>query len=350
MAVVTGASRGLGLLLAREFGRHGYDLVVCARSAEGLEAARDDLTGTGARVHPVVCDVGARADVDRLIAAAVDTFGRVDAVVNNAGVIQVGPVAVMTVEHFRDALDTILWGAVHVTLAALPQLRQSPDPLIVNVTSIGGKIPAPHLLPYTTAKFAAVGFSEGLHAELAKDGISVTTAVPGLLRTGSPRNALYTGDREAERRWFTLADSIPVLSMDAERAAARIVGAALRHKPEVILTPMAKLAVRAHGLAPGLSTRAAGLVDRLLPRADAGSGAGRGPASGSGSGPASGPGSASGSGSGSGSASGSDPVPGTEPVPGHRLAPPPPAWFRTLTVLTRRAARRYHQYDDEAAG
>lgn len=305
VAVVTGASRGLGFLLAREFGRRGYDLVICARSEDGLAAAREELLHSAARVHTVACDVSVQTDVQRLVDEAEREFGRVDVLVNNAGVIQVGPINVMTTEHFSDALGVMLWGMVHSTLAALPLLRRSENPVIVNVTSIGGKIPAPHLLPYTTAKFAAVGFSEGLRAELTRDGISVTTAVPGLMRTGSPRNALFTGDRAAEHRWFALADSIPLLSMDAERAAARIVSAALRGRPEVILTPIAKIAVRLHGLAPGLTTRAAAVVDRLLPRSDTGS----------------------------------------EPVPGHALEEPP-AWFRALTALTRRAARRTNQYDD----
>jgi len=305
VAVVTGASRGLGFLLARQLARRGHDVVICARSEAGLAVAAADLAQTGARVHAVVCDVSVKADVERLIAEATAAFGRIDVLVNNAGLIQVGPMATMTTEHFAAALDVMLWGPIHATLAALPMLRQSEKPVIVNITSIGGKIPAPHLLPYTTAKFAAVGFSEGLRAELAKEGVSVTTAVPGLVRTGSPRNATFTGNRVAEHRWFTLADSIPVLSMDAERAAARIVTAALRGRPEVILTPVAKVAVRLHGLAPGLTTRAASLVDRLLPRGSTGS----------------------------------------EPVPGHALRLPP-AWFRGLTTLTRRAARRYHQYDD----
>ncbi|MDQ3150607.1 MAG: SDR family oxidoreductase [Actinomycetota bacterium] len=307
VAVVTGASRGLGFLLARELGRCGHDLVVCARSAEGLAAARPDLEATGATVDTVVCDVSVAADVARLVDTATARHGRIDVLVNNAGTIQVGPVGAMRAEQFADALGVMLWGVVHPTLAVLPLLRSRGCGRIVNITSIGGKIPAPHLLPYTTAKFAAVGFSEGLRAELAKDGISVTTAVPGLMRTGSPRNALFSGDRTAEHRWFALGDSLPLVSMDAERAARRIVDGALRGRPEIILTPAAKLAVRAHGLAPGLTTRAAALVDRLLPRGE-----------------------------------------DAPPVPGHTVDPDPPQWFRVLTTLTDRAARRWHQHDDEA--
>jgi short-subunit dehydrogenase len=144
-------------------------------------------------------------------------------------------------------------------------MRQAHGGRIINITSIGGKIPAPHLLPYTAAKHASVGFSEGLRVEVAKHGISVTTAVPGLMRTGSPDNALFAGNHTAEHAWFTIADSLPVLSMDAERAASAIVRAGLRGEPEIVLTPAATLAVRAHALLPSLTLRALSVVDRLLP-------------------------------------------------------------------------------------
>lgn len=305
VALVTGASRGLGLLLAAELARRGHDLVVCARSADGLQTAAERLRTGGRRVLAVPADVGVRTDVERLVAAAVSEYGRLDVLVNNAGIIQVGPLTALTVEHFEQALDVMVLGPVYSTLAALPHLRRSPRGVVLNITSIGGKVPAPHLLPYATAKFAAVGFSETLRAELAGSGVSVTTAVPGLMRTGSPRNALFTGDATAEYRWFALADSLPLLSIDAERAARRIVCAALRGRPEVILTPTAHIAVRLHGLAPGLTTRAAGLAARLLP--------GGGP----------------------------DPL-----RPGHATGRQP-GWFRAATALTRRAARRYGEHADE---
>jgi short-subunit dehydrogenase len=306
VAVVTGASRGLGFLLARTLGRRGYDLVVCARSADGLAAARPDLVETGAEVLAIPADVANREQAESLIASAVARFGRIDMLVNNAGVIQVGPAVTMSREQFADALDVTLWGTVHTTLAAIPTMRAQGHGRIVTISSVGGKLPAPHLLPYTTAKYAVTGFSEGLRVELAKYGISVTTVVPGLMRTGSPRNALFTGDRVAEYRWFAVADSLPLLSMDAEVAAERIVTAAARGRAEVVLTPAAKLGVLAHGVAPGLVANAIGLVDRLLPRAEHG-----GP-----------------------------------PVPGHTVTHRMSKAVQAVTGLTRIAAARFHQHDD----
>ncbi|WP_445183208.1 SDR family NAD(P)-dependent oxidoreductase [Pseudonocardia sp. Cha107L01] len=153
---------------------------------------------------------------------------------------------------------------MHTTLAALPMLRHTKGRILA-VTSVGGKLPAPHLLPYTTAKHATVGFAEGLRIEASAQGVSVTVGVPGLMRTGSTRNALFAGNLEQERRWFTAGASLPILSMDAERAAAKLVRATLGGRPEVILTPLAKLGVRAHGLAPATTLRALTLVNRLLP-------------------------------------------------------------------------------------
>jgi short-subunit dehydrogenase len=306
VALVTGASRGLGLLLARELAGRGFDLMICARSDDGLDAARKELATTGAEVLAVPADVSVRHEAGGLVAAATTRFGRLDMVVNNAGIIQVGPEPTMTAERFSEALDTMLWGAVHTSLAAVPVMRERGSGRIVTITSIGGAVPAPHLLPYTTAKFATRGFSEGLRVELGKYGISVTTVVPGLMRTGSPRNALFTGDRPAEYRWFALGDSIPFLSMDAERAAKRIVAAALRGKPEIVLTPAAKLATAAHGVAPGLTQRIAAAADRLLPSA----------------------------------------TDGARPVPGHATEARRPAWFRAATRLTRVAADRFHQHED----
>src|SRR5204863_5194639 len=119
------------------------------------------------------------------------------------------------------------------TLSVLPAMRRQGEGRIVNISSIGGKIAVPHLLPYDASKFALTGFSEGLRAELLKDGIYVTTVCPGLMRTGSPRNADFKGQHEAEYAWFSIGDSLPGMSMSAEAAAERIVTAFRQGEAEV---------------------------------------------------------------------------------------------------------------------
>jgi short-subunit dehydrogenase len=308
VAVVTGASRGLGFLLARELADRGYDLVVNARHADGLAAAAADLRSRGGDVVEVAGDIGVQAEAIRLVDVARERFARLDALVTNAGVIQVGPADAMRRDDYAVAMDVMFWGVVHPVLAALPTLREHGGRVLV-VTSIGGKLPAPHLLPYVAAKHAAVGFAEGLRVEVARHGISVTVGVPGLMRTGSPRNALFTGDQRAEHAWFAVGDSVPLLSMDAERAAARLVAAMLRGRPEVILTPAAKVAARLHGLAPATMLRLLTVTNRLLP---------------------------------------ADGTP--HPVrPGHAVAGGGRV-LHALTTLTRRAAVNTHQHTDEVPG
>lgn len=267
-AVVTGASRGLGLLIARELARRGCRLVLCARDAEELERAAGRLRAEGATVAAVPADVTAPDTPDLLVDTAARLYGGVDLLVNNAGVIQVGPLEAMRLEEFRSAMEIMFFGPLRLTLAVLPQMRARGDGRIVNVTSIGGRVAAPHLLPYDAAKFAATGLSEGLRAELASQGISVTTVVPGLMRTGSHGAAEFFGRSDREYAWFAGAASMPLLSMNAERAARAVVRAAERRAPEVVLTPAAKLAVRMHGVAPATTTRAMSLAARLLPAPD----------------------------------------------------------------------------------
>lgn len=267
VVLVTGGSRGLGFALTRAFGSAGAKVALCARNAEQVDGAAAQLRAEGVDALGVPCDVTDRDAVQRLLAQTVEHFGRLDVLVNNAGTITIGPLDSQTDEDFATALDTMFWGVYHPTMAALPHLRAADGGRLVNITSIGGKVPAPHLLPYTVAKYAAVGFSEGLRVELAAEDVRVTTVVPGLMRTGSHLNALAKGQHGKEFAWFGLAASLPITSTTAEHAARRIVAAARRGDAEVILTWQAQLAVRAHGLAPGLTTRAAGLFARLLPRA-----------------------------------------------------------------------------------
>jgi NAD(P)-dependent dehydrogenase (short-subunit alcohol dehydrogenase family) len=200
-----------------------------------------------------------------IVGAAIDSFGRLDVLVNNAGIITVGPLKTQTLEDFERAMDTIFWGMVYPTLEVLPQMLARRSGRIANITSIGGRISVPHLLPYNCAKFATVGFSEGLRAELAKENIKVTTVVPGLMRTGSYINAEMKGKQRAEYAWFSLSSSLPGITAGAQHAARRIVSAVKRGAAQITITPQAQLASLIHGIAPGLTADALGLINRFLP-------------------------------------------------------------------------------------
>lgn len=267
-ALVTGGSRGLGFALARELALGGARVAICARGPASLERARARLAAEGLDVLATPCDVSDTDRVQRWVEEVADTLGGIDVLVNNAGVIAVGPQRALTREDFEEAMAIHFWGTLDPILAALPHLRARGGGTVVNVTSIGGKVSVPHLLAYTPSKFAAVGLSEGLRGELAPEGIHVLTVVPGLMRTGSALNAFFKGPGERMFGLFSPMASWPIISMDAERAARRIVQAVKRGESEIILGLPANLAARFHGLFPGLTADLAGLANHLLPRAD----------------------------------------------------------------------------------
>jgi short-subunit dehydrogenase len=269
--VITGSSRGLGLAMAEEFARHGANIMLCARDEGELMRARQQVEMLGAEVGASVCDVTKPQQVQHMIDAARRQFGRIDILVNNAGIITVGPLTTQRLEDFQEAMDVMFWGAVHSTLAVLPEMLERRQGSIVNITSIGGKVSVPHLVPYNCAKFATVGFSEGLHAELKKYGINVLTVVPGLMRTGSHVNAYFKGRHQQEFSWFAVSGTNPLFSVSARHAARRIVNATRRRQAEIIISPQAQLLARVHGAMPGLVIEALALVNRLLPEAEGGS-------------------------------------------------------------------------------
>ena len=264
VALIAGGSRGLGLLIARELIQRGFRVAVAARDSEELDRAAGQL---GAAASSYVCDVRDRDQVSELVRRVEADLGPIELSIHAAGIIQVGPAADVTLEHFDEAIATMLKGPINLAWAVLPGMRQRHLGRIGTVTSIGGLVSPPHLLPYATAKFGAVGFSDGLSAELAGSGVTATTIAPGLMRTGSHLQALFFGDAAKEYAWFAPMASLPLLSMDAERAAKTIVAGVLAGKPFVSTTPLTWLAIRFRGLAPATTTRLMKLVARLLPSA-----------------------------------------------------------------------------------
>jgi NAD(P)-dependent dehydrogenase (short-subunit alcohol dehydrogenase family) len=286
VVVITGGSRGLGFALAERYGRSGAQLVLAARDAEELDEARTALLKRRAArdeddILLVSADLTDEHQASGLIASALEAFGRIDILINNAGIIEVGPAEDQPLEAYRRAIETNFYAALYTTYAALPYLlarneaagkhaRATGRASIVNIASIGGKFPVPHLLPYVASKFALTGFSEGLHAELRHKGIRVTTVCPGLMRTGGEVHARFTGQVEKEKAWFLTAARTPILSASVKRAADRIFHAVADGRAEIIITPQAWLAARIHGLCPESTQRAAALVNQLLLPAPAG--------------------------------------------------------------------------------
>lgn len=260
--LVTGGSRGLGLVLARQLVDAGARVTICARTAADLAEAEAELRARGGEVLAVQCDIRNRDDVAELVEQAAQRFGHVEVLFNVAGTIQVGPLDAMTKDDFEDAMATNCWGPLNTTLAVLPAMRMRRWGRIVNVASIGGKQAIPHMLPYTASKFALVGLSNGLRTELLRDGIYVTTVCPTLMRTGSAPRATFKGQHRKEYAWFSIGASLPGITSSAESAARQIITACQNGDREVIVgNPLYKL----QRLAPGLVHEFMEIVGRLLP-------------------------------------------------------------------------------------
>lgn len=264
--VITGA-RGLALELARVFAEEGAYLTLLARNEKELINARRILGETGNRVLTLRCDVSRQDEVDQAIGKVLERYGSVDVLVNNAGLIQVGPVEEMTLDDFKAAMDIHGWGPLYTMRKVVPSMIRQGEGRIVNISSIGGLVAVPHLLPYVMSKFALTGLSDGMRAELARYGISITTVCPGLMRTGSPVNALFRGQYEKEYFWFAAADSNPLLSMDASKAARRIVEACRYGEARLITTIPAKLLHGMNALLTGTTAAIMKISARLLPDA-----------------------------------------------------------------------------------
>jgi NAD(P)-dependent dehydrogenase (short-subunit alcohol dehydrogenase family) len=269
VAVITGGSRGLGLALAHRFGRQGLKLVLAARHQDELEQARHQLLHSGDVKNEddillVVADITDYSQAAGLVDSAIRTFGRLDCLINNAGIIEVGPIEDQALETFERTMQTNFFGALHTIYAAMPHMLGRRAGTIVNIASIGGKIPVPHMLPYVAAKFALTGFSEGLHAELRPKGIRVTTVCPGLLRSGGENHANFVGRVEEEKAWFDLGAKTPLVAAEVHHAANRIYHAAQSGRAEITITPQAWLAARVFGLAPETSQYLASLANQYI--------------------------------------------------------------------------------------
>jgi NAD(P)-dependent dehydrogenase (short-subunit alcohol dehydrogenase family) len=262
--VITGGSRGLGLVLARQFAEEGARLALVARDIEELQRAETELANMGAEVMIEVCDVRDRRQVEEALGRVVRRFGQLNVLVNNAGIIQVGPIDHMRLEDFEDAMDVHFWGPLYSIMAARHYMRQQGGGRIVNIASIGGKVAVPHLAPYTASKFALVGLSDGMRAELAEDKILVTTVSPGLMRTGSFYNALFKGRSEEEFTWFAIGAATPGLAVSPESAAKQIINACRYGSAELVISPQARLLAKADELFPKMTAGAMKMVNRFI--------------------------------------------------------------------------------------
>jgi NAD(P)-dependent dehydrogenase (short-subunit alcohol dehydrogenase family) len=267
VALISGGSRGLGLVLARHICNQGGMVALLARDPEELARAKADLTARGGKVLTVECDLLDREQIQAAVRKVIDHFDRIDILINNAGIIEVGPLDHMSREDYDRAMRLHFWAPYELISQILPEMRLWGGGRIVNITSIGGKVAMPHFAPYSASKFALTGFSDAIRTELARHNIQVTTVAPGLMRTGSHVNAKFKGNHDNEFAWFAASAGAPLISMNADRAARKILAACRRGQPSLTLSFAARGAILGNALFPNLTGYMMKFVNRFLPEA-----------------------------------------------------------------------------------
>ena len=265
VVIITGGSRGLGLAVARRLAKEGARLALFARDENELARACTQLHEQGGEALAVPCDLLDRGQSLGAIKTVFDHFGALDVLINNAGIIEVGPLENMRRHDFEKSMQLHFWAPFNLIRQVIPHMRRAGGGRIANISSIGGKVAVPHLAPYSASKFALVGLSDAFRAELARDGIRITTVTPGMMRTGSQVNATFKGDHGAEFTWFSLSTALPFAAVDAERAAEKIVAACRRGQSSLIIGLPARVAIVGNALLPSLTGEVMKLVNWVLP-------------------------------------------------------------------------------------
>src|SRR4029077_4758353 len=242
-------------------------VALIARDADELARAESDLAGRGGEVLTISCDLLERPQIEAAVQETINRFGRIDILINNAGIIQVGPLEHMVREDFERAMRLHFWAPFDLIRQVVPEMRHRGGGRIVNISSIGGKIAVPHMAPYTASKFALAGLSDALCAELARENILVSTVTPGMMRTGSQGHANFKGDHAREYKWFAASSALPLASISAEHAARKIIAACVRGKPALIMPIPALALILANVLCPNLFGHVMRIVNRYLPLA-----------------------------------------------------------------------------------
>jgi NAD(P)-dependent dehydrogenase (short-subunit alcohol dehydrogenase family) len=265
VALITGGSRGLGFEIARLISRQGGKVAILARDANELRHATAELRTGGGEALAVRCDLLDREQIQSVVRQTVERFGRIDILINNAGIIEIGPLEHMCLEDFDRAMRLHFWAPFMLIMQVVPHMQANGGGRIVNISSIGGRIAVPHMAPYSASKFALTGFSDAIRAELSRDNILVTTVTPGMMRTGSQVHAKFKGNYSAEYRWFTLSNRLPLASISVERAARKIVAACRRGKPALVMPWTARFLIAASALFPSLTGYLMIAINKCLP-------------------------------------------------------------------------------------
>lgn len=244
VVVITGASSGIGLACAKKYFREGYHVVVTGRDEKRLHKAISELKNTSNKILPIVADVSVEADCKRVMDETIKSFGRIDILINNAGISMRALFEDLNLDVIRKVMDTNFWGAVYCTKYALPSILKNKGS-VVGVSSIAGKKGLPGRTGYSSSKFALEGFLETLRTENIKKDLHVLVACPGFTASRIRQTALSAnGNTQGE----SPRDEQKMMS--AEQVADEIFMAVKKRKRDLVLTFNGKLTVFLNKIIP----------------------------------------------------------------------------------------------------
>lgn len=252
--LITGASQGIGKATALLFANKGYDLILAARHSDRLTVVAQEIQKLDRQALVVPTDVRDPDQVKNLIDKSLEQYGAIDVLVNNAGIYVSGPVESFSLEEWHHVIDTNLCGYVHTIYAVLPHMLARSRGAIVNISSIGGKVPIPYLVPYTATKFGVAGMTAAMHSELKPKGIHVCGIYPNIVKTSFTERAIFTGhdDTDAQARRQQIEEILHTPFVEKPEDVAKAIWEGVKHQKAEIVVGSANFAQTAYNFFPGL--------------------------------------------------------------------------------------------------
>jgi short-subunit dehydrogenase len=248
VAVVSGASMGIGEAIAKIFADDGASVVLLSRDAERGEAARERI-GHTERTLALACDVRNREEIDRVVGLTLHHFKRIDVWVNSAGHGILDSVENVNMASCRETFETNFFGALEAMQAVIPVMKQEGSGAIINISSVAGHIPLPFHAVYSATKFAMNAIGKGARIELKSSGINVLTVCPGYVRTDFSANALKGKEQKQVR-------PARIRGITVERVAKAVLQGYLKQKRELVVPWTMLPVIKLYQLFPGLVERA----------------------------------------------------------------------------------------------
>jgi NAD(P)-dependent dehydrogenase (short-subunit alcohol dehydrogenase family) len=223
VAAITGGSEGIGKAAAMRLAQEGAMVAICARRADVLQQAADEIAAAGGSVLAVVADVTNPADCQRFIAETVRRFGRLDILVNNAGSANANHFEAIDDEVWMQDLDLKLFGAIRCARAAIPHMKQQGSGRVINITMVGGKQPGKGSMPTTISRAAGLAFTKALSKDMAPHNILVNTVCIGLIKSGQMARGAARRGQTPEQAYEQMGKNIPLGRVGEAAEAANVI-------------------------------------------------------------------------------------------------------------------------------